>query len=204
MSGYEFEITANPTKQLRLQASFGLPDSEFIDALPGQRDYYAANFAAWDAAARLTINPTASTALRTALTNGQVTLDNNVAGRTRTGLVKSTSNVFANYTFGEGNLKGFSVGGGLARTGQTYVSTIRNTKYYRGEQTSSSLRLGYHTKLRGIPTRLALNVDNVLDDRDPIVSTYDGGYRDTNGVAIANGFILRSPRTIKFSTRFTF
>ncbi len=204
VSGYEFEITANPTKQLRLQASFGLPDSEFIDALPGQRDYYAANFAAWDAAARLTINPTASTALRTALTNGQVTLDNNVAGRTRTGLVKSTSNVFANYTFGEGNLKGFSVGGGLARTGQTYVSTIRNTKYYRGEQTSSSLRLGYHTKLRGIPTRLALNVDNVLDDRDPIVSTYDGGYRDTNGVAIANGFILRSPRTIKFSTRFTF
>ena len=204
VSGYEFELTANPTKQLRLQASYGRPDSEFIDALPGQRAYYAANFAAWEAAAKLTTNPAASTALRNALTNAQLTLDNNVAGRTRTGLVRYTSNVFANYTVSEGSLRGFSFGGGLARTGRTYVSTIRNTKYYRGEQTSSSLRLGYQTKFRGVPTRLALNVDNVLDDRDPIVSTFDGGYRDSNGVAIANGFILRAPRTIKFSTRFTF
>ncbi len=204
VSGYEFEITANPTKQLRLQASYGLPDSEFIDALPGQRAYYAANFAAWDAAAKLTTNPAASTALRNTLTNSQVTLDNNVAGRTRTGLVKFTSNVFANYSFSEGALRGFSLGGGLARTGRTYVSTIRTTKYYRGEQTTTSLRFGYNTKLRGIPTRLSLNVENVLDDLDPIVSSFDGGYRDPNGVAIANGFILRAPRTLKFSTRFTF
>jgi outer membrane receptor protein involved in Fe transport len=204
VSGYEFEITANPTRQLRVQASYGRPDSEFIDALPGQRAYYAANFTAWDAAARLTANPTASTALRTALTNAQVTLDNNVAGRTRTGLVKYTSNVFANYSFSEGALRGLSVGGGIARTGRNYVSTIRNTRYYRDELTTTSLRLGYSTKLRGFPTRFALNVDNVLDDRDPLVSTFDGGYRDTNGVAIPNGFILPSPRTIKFSARFTF
>jgi outer membrane receptor protein involved in Fe transport len=204
VSGYELEVTANPTKNLRLQAGYGRPDSEFIDALPGQRAYYAANFAAWDNAARLTLNPTASTALRTALTNAQVTLDNNVAGRTRTGLVRYTSNVFANYTFNEGSFRGFSFGGGAARTGRTYVSTIRNTFYYRGEQLTTSLRLGYNTRIRGIPTRLALNVENVLDDHDPIVSTFDGGYRDTNGVAIANGFILRAPRTFKFSARFTF
>ncbi|MBI5766845.1 MAG: TonB-dependent receptor plug domain-containing protein [Verrucomicrobia bacterium] len=202
--GYEFEVTANPTRSLRLQASYGRPDSEFIDALPGQRAYYAANFAAWDAAARLAINPTASTALRNALTNAQVTLDNNVAGRTRTGLVKYTSNVFANYTFSEGALKGLSFGTGAARTGRTYVATIRNTLYYRGEQTTTSLRVGYNTRALGFPTRLALNVENVLDDQDPIVSTFDGGYRDTSGVAIANGFILRAPRTIKFSARFTF
>jgi len=84
------------------------------------------------------------------------------------------------------------------------VSTIRNTFYYRGEQLTTSMRLGYTTRLRGIPVRLALNVENVLDDRDPIVSTFDGGYRDSNGVAIPNGFILRAPRTIKFSARFTF
>jgi len=202
--GYEFEVTANPTRQLRVQASYGRPDSEFIDALPGQRAYYAANFAAWDAAAKLTVNPTASTALRNALTNAQTTLDNNVAGRTRTGLVRYTSNVFANYTVAEGALRGFSIGGGAARTGRTYVSLIRNEKYYRDEQLTTSLRFGYSMKFRAIPMRLALNVENVLDDRDPIVSTFDGGYRDTNGVAIPNGFILRSPRTMKLSARFTF
>ena len=204
VSGHELELTANPTRQLRVQASYGKPDSEFIDALPGQRAYYAANFAAWDAAARLTINPAASTALRNALTNAQVTLDNNVAGRTRTGLVRYTSNIFANYTVAEGSLRGLSLGGGFARTGRTYVSTIRNEKYYRGVQLTTSLRLGYNTKFRDIPTRFALNVENVLDDRDPIISTFDGGYRNTAGVAIANGFILRAPRTIKFSARFTF
>lgn len=204
VSGHELELTANPTKQLRVQASYGKPNSEFIDALPGQRAYFATNFAAWDAAARLTTNPTASTALRNALTNAQVTLDNNVAGRTRTGLVRYTSNAFANYTFSEGLLRGFSIGGGASRTGRTYVSTIRSTFYYRGEQLTTSLRLGYNTRLRNVPTRFALNVENVLDDRDPIVSTFDGGYRDTNGVAIPNGFILRAPRTIKFSARFTF
>lgn len=204
VSGYEFEITANPTKQLRLQASYGRPDSEFIDALPGQRAYYAANFAAWDAAAKLTTNPAASTALRNALANAQLTLDNNVAGRTRTGLVRYTSNVFANYSFTEGSLRGLSLGGGFARTGRTYVATIRNTFYYRDEQLTTSFRAGYTTKVFSVPTRFALNVENVFDDRDPIVSTFDGGYRDTNGVAIANGFILRAPRTIKLSARFTF
>jgi hypothetical protein len=43
----------------------------------------------------------------------------------------------------------------------------------------------------------------VLDDRDPAISTFDGGYRDTNGVALPNGLILRAPGTIKFSARFT-
>lgn len=202
--GYEFEVTANPSRQLRVQAGYGRPDSEFIDALPGQRTYYAANFAAWDAAARLNVNPAAATALRNALTNAQVTLDNNVAGRTRTGLVRYTANVFANYTFNEGALKGFSVGGGGARIGRTYVATIRNSKYYRDEQITSSLRFGYNTKLLGRPTRLALNVENVLNDRDPLVSTFDGGYRDTAGNAIPNGFILRAPRTVKLTARFTF
>ena len=36
------------------------------------------------------------------------------AGRTRTGLVRYTSNAFANYTFNEGSWRGFSFGGGLA------------------------------------------------------------------------------------------
>ena len=87
---------------------------------------------------------------------------------------------------------------------RTYVSTIRNTLYYRGEQITTSFRAGYTTKVFHVPTRFALNVENVFDDRDPIVSTFDGGYRDTNGIAIANGFILRAPRTTKLSARFTF
>jgi outer membrane receptor protein involved in Fe transport len=200
--GYEFEVTASPTKNIRLQASYALPKSEIVDALAGQRAYYAKNFAQWDAAARLT--NTAATNLRTALVNAQTTLDNNVAGRTVAGTTKYVANMFVHYTFTDGRLKGFSVGGGVSRTGRQYSTIIRNETYYRAARDNTSLALSYSTKLRNVPTRFALNINNVLDDTDPIVTSYDGSWRDASGRAIANGFSLPSPRTLKFTVGFTY
>ena len=197
VKGYEFEVTANPTKQLRLQASYARPESEIVDALAGQRAYYAKNFSQWDAAANL--GNTAATNLRTALVNAQTTLDNNVAGRTVAGTTKYVANIFANYTFAAGTLKGFSVGGGVSRVGPQYSTVIRNETYYRAARNTTNLALGYATRLSGIPTRFALNVSNVLDDKDPVITSYDGSWRDTNGRAIANGYFLPAPRTVKFT-----
>ncbi len=52
--------------------------------------------------------------------------------------------------------------------------------------------------------RFALNINNVLDDRDPLIYTFDGGWRDTNGQVIPNGFTLPDPITLRFSVRITF
>lgn len=202
LTGYEFEVTANPTRNLRLQASFGLPEAEYTDALPGQRAYYAENFSAWDAAAKL--GNAAATNLRNALTNAQVLLDTNFQGRPRTGVVDYTANLFANYTFLDGPFNGFSVGAGFARTGRQYISLIRSEQYYRDVRNTTTLALAYETKIRGILARFAVNIDNVIDDKDPMIYSFDGGWRDTNGKAIANGFTLPNPRIFKFSARFTF
>jgi len=204
VKGYEFEITANPTSNLRLQASYSLPKSQIIEAMAGQRAYFASNFAAWDSAANLTINPTASTNLRTALNNGKLLLDNNVAGANVAGVAKYIANFFANYTFTNDTLKGFSVGAGFTHTDRQFSTIIRGTTYYRAARDSTNLALGYATKFNGIPTNFRLNVSNVFDDTDPIITSYDGSWRDSAGVAIPNGYTLPAPRLVRFSVQFTF
>lgn len=201
ISGYEFEVTANPTKSLRLQGSFSKPESEIVEALADQRAYYAANYAKWDAAANL--GNTAATNLRTALVNGQTTLDNNVAGKTVTGLADYTANLFANYSFLAGPLEGFSIGGGFSRTGRQYSTIIRNETYYRDARDSTNLVLAYKTKFGRVAARFSLNVTNLLDETDPVISSYDGSWRDSSGKAIANGYFLPTPRTFRFSASFS-
>lgn len=202
VSGYEFEITANPTKNLRLQASFSLPESEIVNALPGQRAYYAQNFAQWDAAANLG-NPDAAT-LRNELTNAQRILDQNTAGKDKVGLVKYTASLFANYTFREGALDGFSMGGGVSQIGEQYVGEIRGEKFYSSERLTTQLVFAYETEFRTFPVRLALNVDNVLNDRDPIFTGYDSSWLAADGRPVVSGYYFPNPLTVKLSARITF
>lgn len=202
VKGYEVELTANPTRNLRLQAGYSKPDSQIVEAMAGQRNYYAANLSAWSAAANG--SSTDATTLRNLLTNAQTTLDNNLAGATKTGLVKYTANAFANYSFLDGDLRGFSVGGGLARTGRQYLSTIANEKRYSSERTVANAVLAYETKFRDMAVRFALNVDNLFDKRDPIITSYDGGWKDGGSNPIPNGWYFQNPRTFRLTARFTF
>jgi outer membrane receptor protein involved in Fe transport len=202
VSGYEFEITANPTKSLRLQASFGLPESQIVNALPGQRAYYAQNLPTWEAAAA-TGTPDAAT-LRTELVNAQRILDQNVAGKDKVGLVKYTASLFANYTFQEGALHGFSIGGGVAQTGRQYVGEIRNEKFYSSERLTTQLVLAYETTFKGMPARIALNLENLLNDRDPIYTGYDSSWVAADGRPVVSGYYFPNPLTARLSVRLTF
>jgi hypothetical protein len=118
--------------------------------------------------------------------------------------VKYTASVFANYTFTDDVLKGFSVGGGLAYTGKSYAATYDKQEYYGSKVRNSSLVLAYETKFRSIPTRIALNVDNVLGDEDPIVTSYHWGYVDSAGTHIKDGYYLPAPRSFRLSVQLTF
>lgn len=208
VSGYELDLTANPTRSLRISATYGLPDSEIVEALPGARAYYAANLSTWNAASGG--DPVGITDLQNQLRSTKNTLDQNSVGKTKLGLVDYTASVFANYTFLEDTLKGFSVGGGVAFTGKRYVGDYGapdgspKFPYFGSSQTSTSLVLAYETKIRAIPVRFALNIDNVLNDKDPIITSYHWGWVDESGHSIPNGYILPAPRTFRLSARLTF
>ena len=57
-SGYEFEVTANPVRNLRLTANLALPETSAVNLQPGLTAYFNANVAAWTAAGPTSLNPT--------------------------------------------------------------------------------------------------------------------------------------------------
>jgi hypothetical protein len=138
------------------------------------------------------------------------TLDQNTVGKTKLGLVDYTASFFANYTFLDDALKGFSAGGGVTFTGRRYVGDFGapdgspKFRYYGSAQKSTSVVFAYETKLGRIPVRFALNIDNVLNDKDPIITGYHWGWVDAAGKSIANGYLLPAPRTYRLSARFMF
>lgn len=205
VTGYEFELTANPTKNLRLQASYGKPDATIVDYYPGSRAYVTANLAAWNAVVNnATLDPARRDSLRAEIAGVQNALAQALPGAKNQGLVKYTSSVFANYTFTDDTMKGFSAGGGVSYTGRSYAGIYDAKTYYGYTTTSTAAVFAYETKFNGIPMRLALNIDNVLDDKKPVVTSYHWGYTDTAGTHIKDGYYLPAPRTFRLTARFTF
>ncbi|MDQ8183259.1 TonB-dependent receptor plug domain-containing protein [Pelagicoccus sp. SDUM812005] len=201
VSGYEFEVVANPIEGLRLQAGFAKPDSEIVEAMAGQRLYWANHYDTWSSA---TAGGTSEASeLQTALRDGQNLLDQNAEGQTKIGLVDYTANVFAHYTFRDGVFGGFSVGGGATFVGEQYAGEVLDEARYRDERVSANLVLAYETQLWETPTRIALNVDNVLDDSDYVASSYDGGWL-SGGRPILNGYYFPAPRTARLSVSMDF
>lgn len=212
VSGWEVDFVANPTKNLRLSFNYAKPESEIVDALAGSRAYYAQHLATWQAGTTPAAggNATAAQNLQSQLTNALGILNQNLAGKTKTGLVDYTMSFFALYTFSNDTLAGFSAGGGFTYTGKRYVGDFGapdgQTKFphFADEQLTTTAVLAYDTKLGDIPVRLQLNVDNVLDDRDPIVTGYHWGWVYAPGQAVPSDYILPAPRTFRLSARFSF
>ena len=204
VTGYEFEITANPTKNLRLQASYAKPEATVVDFFPGARAYYAANLATWNGAIATANTVSNGDALRSEIASVQSALDNAKPGGIQSGSVKYTASLFAHYTFTNDTLKGFSVGAGVAKTGKKYAGLFDNKPVYADATTSTNAVIAYETKIGKVPARFALNIANVLDDKDPIVTGYHWGYRDQSGGLVADQFSLPAPRVIRLSARFTF
>lgn len=201
VKGYELDVTANPTKNLRLSVTYSKPDSTIVDALPGARAYYAANLATWNTATGGT--STAASDLRNKISSAQNTFDQTSAGKRNRGLVDYTASFFANYTFLNDLLKGFSAGGGMTFTGRQYTEDFDGVAYYGSSQRSTEFVLAYETKFGTVPTRFALNVDNVFDKKDPVVTGYHWAWVDASGRHIPNSYFLPAPRTFRLSVRFT-
>lgn len=204
VSGYEFELTANPTKNLRLQASYAKPDAKVVDYYPGARAYYATNLATWNTAIATADTVSHGDALRAEIASVKNALDQALPGAKEGGLVKFTANFFANYTFTNETLKGLSVGGGVAYTGKSFAGVLDNQEYYGSKVMTTNAVIAYETKIGKVPARFALNIANVLDDKDPIITNYHWGYTGADGKHIADGYLLPAPRVIRLSARFTF
>lgn len=207
--GYEFEVTANPTRALRLSANLALPVTAAVNLQPGLVGFFNANVADWTAAAPTSLNPTQVLNDINTIRNALVSIS---PGTVLNSTYKYTGNLYATYNFTEGWLRPVSVGGGANFRGKTKIASVTNLPYsylYADPHTVVSAHASYRTRLANrFNVRLQLNVSNLLDTDKAIANGY-GTFRVSNLgtnplLQVPNTFRMPEPRKITLQTSFDF
>ena len=170
--GTELELTANPSKNLRIQAHYAAPKGRRTNNGSNGVRYFAEHLADWQAAASGSSTP--SQKLASDLTNAKNDLANWAVPTLAGGVVKSMWNVFATYSFTEDSLKGLEVGLGATETGARQINQTNYTTAF----TTESLLVGYtkniHAMGEKLHTRFQLNVDNLFGNKTLVFQNYNG------------------------------
>lgn len=256
--GYEVELTANLTREWRLTANVGLPDNTEREYAPMTRAYVAANAELFkqvldDAGGTVGADGVAirRTGISDTGTNGSESTGNEaqravnayntiysnvrnfVIGERQTTSAPVTANLFTDYTFREGTLKGFKAGFGMNYRGQRVVGyrggdSIVNpanpvqsiddpavdgyTTVEAPGATLYTLTLGYSWKLKG-GQRIAVDfrINNLLDEDDVIWTDTTSTLRPKGGdftsparETVYAPYAYQVPRSFSITTRVTF
>ena len=212
-SGYEFDLNANPTRNLRLTFNLALPKASAVNLRPGQRAYLAEHLATWQAGANDAANPN-----RVQIQNDINTLVNSINGLTPGTLFdqtfKYTSNLYGTYTL-PGRWKNLSIGGGANIRGRQKVGNVQvpvNEPYnylYTPAYYLVSAHAAYRHKFGDkLAARFQLNISNLLDNDDLIYRNF-GTYRPGNIasnplVQVPNQVAIPDPRKFTFSATLEF
>lgn len=182
--GVEADLTANPTKNFRLKFGVSVPRTSQSNSYPGSKAYIAQNLAVWQAGAADMTNPNRAR-IASNLATYLNTIQSAVDGRTLNGTMKWSTNVFGTYSFSDGLLKGFQIGGGANLYGRRLIGNQANQPWafiYSGEYAIANAMAAYRFKVRNLPVQVRLNVANLLDFQDEVytsVAIYSGtAYRN--------------------------
>jgi hypothetical protein len=171
-TGVEFEVTANPTKNLRLQLHYSAPKGERTEDGPDGVRYFNEHLADWQAVAGG--SSAASTKVASDIADAKRNLAIWAVPTLAGSVVDRMWNVFATYSFTEDTLKGFEVGLGATETGARQVDQTHRTTSF----TTWSMLLGYTKNFTAmdykIHSRFQLNVDNLAGNNTLVFQNYNG------------------------------
>jgi outer membrane receptor for ferric coprogen and ferric-rhodotorulic acid len=129
------------------------------------------------------------------------------------GMVDYTANLFTNYEFTSGALKGLRLGGGANFRGDRYVGyqqrIANDPKSFERLETKGyalfSFSAGYRMKLFNRPVSVQLNVENVFDEQFKRYFTYNTVTTPQGNVVFnGNSYGLQAPRRFILSTDLRF
>lgn len=176
-SGYEFQVTANATRNLRFLANFSITDVSEQNVSPEFRAFIAHNLPFWQSfnPAILTSNGVTIASEIESITD-QMAENVALEGLTGFGNRKYKGSAFARYGFSEGILKGLSLGLGYRYQSKNVVGVQDRTLIYGNSFWQADAMLGYDTHgfHPGHKLRLQLNVRNLFDETDPLILRYQG------------------------------
>lgn len=207
--GYEFDVTANPTRNLRLTANLALPKTAAVNLQPGLTGYFNANVAAWQAGAAGSLNPVQ-------VSNDINTIRNAIAsltpGTPLNNTFKYTGNIYATYTVPNGLFRNVAVGGGANLRGKAKIASVQGNAYdylYAESWYLISAHATYRYRINPkLNARFQVNVSNVLDSDKQIFNNY-GTFRVSNLgtnplLQVPNQIRMPEPRKFTFSTTLDF
>jgi len=204
--GVEFELVANPTPNIRLQAHYSKPKGEKENNGPNGRVYFAQHLPDWQPIA----SGSSPEAIQLAklLTDAQKMLDTTSVKTITAKLPTEIYNFWGTYSFLEGGLKGLEIGGGASYLGEQYGQpweTANGKRTLSPSYTIVSAFIGYTTNFgawgRDIRAKFQINVDNVLDEDKLIFTAYQTF--GSSGIQGGNYRYLDS-RRFTFSATFSF
>lgn len=216
--GYELSVTANPTPNWRFTANFSYIDSKLIDVFseftpwwegPTGKPFFQSFPGAFALPNDGPFEPGVTLGQAIDLIEAEAKSVQARAGGTTPGQRHYKANLFTKYTFSEGLLKDFSVGGGARYTsGATWIQASElGAQEFEGI-TLFDLVLGYRKKFEKFTLNLQFNVKNVLDEEDvsvarlaDVLSPYGGGY--SQGYDVYK-YIITPGRNIRFKVAFHF
>ncbi len=211
--GYEAQITANITDNWSLRFNYSKTDRVVFDVMPEVLAWYPEQDAFWrsfgdDVYFNRDENgvdeagpyepPSGFDSI--ALESDRVVryFEQRVAfdGLGDAGSRTESANIFTNYRFTEGPLKGFNIGGGVRYLGPltTNVDLATESLIYGNDKTLVDFLAGYRTKLTDkIDIRFQLNIRNLFDERDYTIAglQLDGRLQRIT---------LQTPREMQFRT----
>lgn len=204
--GYELDLTANLTKNWRTILNVAIPETFQNNSLPGQRAYVEANLAAWQAAAQdANLTPAARSTISSNITTVLNGIQGTNDGRANNGTMKYRANAYTTYTFNQGQLKGFAVGGGAQLFGRQVIGNVAGQPFdyiYGDERLIATAHLSYAGKFNKVRYRVQLNATNLLNNRDLI---YTNVVRPTGlTYDVRNSYHYQEPRRLILSTTFDF
>jgi hypothetical protein len=122
--------------------------------------------------------------------------------------------LFTAYDFKEGNLKGFTIGGGWRWRSSNVIGSDSNGNEITGKViTASDMMMAYTRKFNRLPgrVRFQVNISNLLDQDDIIPvrlatgTTVPDGFMLPGGRGVAySRYDLVAPREIRFTTTWSF
>ncbi|QXD22989.1 hypothetical protein F7C95_13740 [Opitutia bacterium ISCC 51] len=113
-------------------------------------------------------------------------------------------NLFTNYSFTEGALENFSIGGGARyRSGATWIQNSPLGQQEFNGMTIFDLVGGYSTELFGIPVQLQLNVRNLFDKEDFSIVRLGDTLNPSSGYNVFK-YVHTPGRDIRLRARFRF
>ncbi len=207
--GYEMDIAANPTRNLRFTTNLALPKTAAVNLQPGLVGYYNAHVAEWQAAAATSLNPNQ-------VNNDITTIRNAVAsltpGTPLNNTFKYTGNIYATYTIPNGMLKTLAVGAGANLRGKSKIASTLGSPYqylYANSYSIVSAHAVYrHRFSRQLNLRFQLNVSNVLDSDKLIYNNFStyrvGGLAANPQIQVPNTIRIPEPRKYTLQTTWDF